>query len=344
MNDYAVLLHPAANRVYTESAPVLLCRELAVLAATAMAGRITDIRRTEIAGVLYVRFRGPRYSAAELRMLSMLSSRYALYEVVGAALYPLALPHIDLLPSDLLSILKYSGKTNEHFTKLLLNVTVLGTDRPEAFGADPVRVLDPLCGRGTTLNQALMYGYDASGMDIDGKDFDEYAKFLKTWLRQGRYKHTATVAPVRRDKKQLGRRFEAAFALDKERFKAGELIRAQMINADTTACVDFYPPGHFDVLVTDAPYGVKHGSRASGALSRHPTELLDSALPRWRSVLRVGGALGISFNANVCSREELGQLLTRHGFEPEVGPTYQGFAHRVDQAILRDLLVAQRPR
>ena len=35
-------------------------------------------------------------------------------------------------------------------------------------------VFDPLCGRGTTLNQALMYGYDAAGLDVDGKDFEAY--------------------------------------------------------------------------------------------------------------------------------------------------------------------------
>ena len=44
-------------------------------------------------------------------------------------------------------------------------------------------VLDPLCGRGTTLNQALMYGYDAIGIDTDGKDFDIYSAFIRTWLQ-----------------------------------------------------------------------------------------------------------------------------------------------------------------
>ena len=41
-------------------------------------------------------------------------------------------------------------------------------------------MLDPLCGRGTTLNQALTYGYDAAGIDLDGKDFEAYSAFLQT--------------------------------------------------------------------------------------------------------------------------------------------------------------------
>ena len=30
-----------------------------------------------------------------------------------------------------------------------------------------LHVLDPLCGRGSTLNQTLMYGWHASGVDVE---------------------------------------------------------------------------------------------------------------------------------------------------------------------------------
>ena len=52
---------------------------------------------------------------------------------------------------------------------------------------------------GTTLNQALMYGYDAAGIDLDRKDFDAYAAFLGTWLKRKRLKHQLDIHPVRRD-------------------------------------------------------------------------------------------------------------------------------------------------
>ena len=68
-----------------------------------------------------------------------------------------------------------------------MNVTVLAAGRRLD---GPLTVLDPLCGRGTTINQALMYGYDGIGIELDGKDVDAYAAFLKTWLRRKRIKHT----------------------------------------------------------------------------------------------------------------------------------------------------------
>ena len=73
-------------------------------------------------------------------------------------------------------------------------------------------MLDPLCGRGTTLNQALMYGYDGLGVETDGKDVDAYAAFLRTWLKRKRLKHTAEMVPVRRDRRLVARRFEAVLA------------------------------------------------------------------------------------------------------------------------------------
>ena len=103
----------------------------------------------------------------------------ALFERDGEALRPVELPRRDRFDDDLLTILKYPGKTNEVFTKLLLNVTVWsgsansGSDRP-------LRVLDPMCGRGTTLNQVLMNGWHAAGLDVDERDFDTYSAFLRT--------------------------------------------------------------------------------------------------------------------------------------------------------------------
>ena len=85
-------------------------------------------------------------------------------------------PALARYDSDLITIPKYAGKTNEQFTKLLLNLTILLARRPRRRMLDAqLVVLDPLCGRGTTLNQALMYGYDAIGIEIDGKDVEAYA-------------------------------------------------------------------------------------------------------------------------------------------------------------------------
>ncbi|HEY4455975.1 MAG TPA: SAM-dependent methyltransferase, partial [Pseudonocardiaceae bacterium] len=189
MNDYAVMHYPAANRVYAESSIRLLVSELRAFDERALGNRLGDITETVIGGVGYVTFSAPELSELDVELLSNVSTLYALFQVEGELLRPITVAPLDKFDSDLLTIQKYAGKTNELFTKLLLNVTALATDEPARMVRDRLRVLDPMCGRGTTLNHAMMYGYDASGLDLDAKDFDEYTRFIKTWLKNKRIKH-----------------------------------------------------------------------------------------------------------------------------------------------------------
>jgi SAM-dependent methyltransferase len=343
MNSYAVMIYPAVNRVYADASTRLLISELQVFDETVLAGAIGEFTETTIGGVPYVTFTAPELTEQQVGLLSNLSTLYALFAVEGPLLRPVAVRPLDRFDSDLLTIQKYAGKTNELFTKLLLNVTALGTDAPADLVSRPLRVLDPLCGRGTTLNQALMYGYHASGLDVDSKDFDEYSRFVRTWLKNKRIKHQAEVTPIRRDKRSLGRRLDITLGVDKESYKAGEVIELGYVNGDTHRCAEFFRPNTFDVLVTDAPYGVQHGSRGKAEpLSRNPTTLFADALPGWHTVLRPGGAIGIAWNTHVLPREDLADLLQDNGFTVHNSPAYRGFTHRVDQAITRDLIVARK--
>jgi hypothetical protein len=172
--------------------------------------------------------------------LSNLSAGYALFELVdGELLRPVRLHPLARYHDDLITIPKYAGKTNEQFTKLLLNVTVLASASAQSMLDGTVTVLDPLCGRGTTLNQALMYGYHAIGIELDGKDVDAYAAFLRTWLRRKRLKHTSDLHPVRRDRRTVARCFEAVVG-DR---RAGEPQRVTVYHADTTRARDFLRAG-----------------------------------------------------------------------------------------------------
>ena len=67
-----------------------------------------------------------------------------------------------------------------------------------------------------------MNGWHAAGLDLDERDFDAYAAFLRSWLTTKRLKHTAETTPVRRDGAKLGRRFHAEVGATKEEWKAGE--------------------------------------------------------------------------------------------------------------------------
>ena len=346
MHRYGILLLPAANRVYADASRQLMAAELGVMSQAVLGGRVTDVREQTLGGAPYLTFSAPELTERDRDFLANLSSLYTLFRIhPDGLLEPVGLRRLDRFDDDLVTIQKYVGKTNEHFTKLLLNVTVLTSRFADEMTRRPLRVLDPLCGRGTTLNQAVMYGWDAAGVELESRDVEAYSTFLRTWLKRKRLKHTAEWVRVRRQRRVVGRRLEVSLAASKEEWKAGEKQQVTMVNADTVEAADFFRPRSFDVLVADAPYGVQHGSRGPDrTLTRSPVALLRAALPGWLSLLRAGGALGLSWNTHVAPREELVKVLTEQGLEvPDEGP-YREFAHRVDQAVRRDLVVARKPR
>ncbi len=347
MPRYALLPAPSANRVYADAAGRLTRAELAIFAGSGvLATRPDEVTQASLGGVDYVTFTtDATLGARDVAYLANLSAAYALFEMVGDDLLrPVRLTPLGRFDSDLITIPKYAGKTNEQFTRLLLNVTLLASASAPVMLTEQLVVLDPLCGRGTTLNQALMYGYDGIGIEIDGKDVDAYAAFLRTWLRRKRLKHTAELTPVRRDRRLVARRFEVVVAADRDDYRAGVTQRVTVLHADTTRAREVLRTGCADVVVADAPYGVAHGSHTAGrGPSRSPLDLLAAAVPEWVRLLRPGGALGLSWNTHVARRERATAILAAAGLEPVEAPGYLDLAHRVDQAIERDVVVARKP-
>jgi hypothetical protein len=179
-----------------------------------------------------------------------------------------------------------------------------------------------------------MYGYDGLGIDVDGKDFDLYSAFIRTYLKRKRLKHRAEVTPVRKDKKTLARRLSVSI---------GGETSLTVYHADTTQAREFLKGGVADIIVTDLPYGVTHGARTPGkGLSRGPLELLKAAMPVWSSLIAPGGAIGMSWNTHVASRSAAAEILATQGFKVLEGPGYDGLEHWVDQAITRDVIVARK--
>jgi SAM-dependent methyltransferase len=334
---YALLISPSTNRVYAQAAGALAVAELQVISAQVLDGALSQIEQQTLGSVSYVTFTAAALDERAHGWLSNLAATFALFNLDdGGKLTPLDLRRWDELDSDLLSIQKYSGKTNEAFTKLLLNLTLAAS----AFAGErrALSLLDPLCGRGTTLNQALMYGFHATGVELDKKDFEAYALFIQRWVKDKRLKHTAVLGHVKGHPK-----LDLELGVTKERFKAGDTLRLNYASADTHAIAEIFQPRSFDLIVTDAPYGVQHGAQSGDATSRKPLELLASAIPIWRAVLRPGGAIGIAWNNLVLRREKLAQLLTENGLEVCSSLAHDGFEHRVDTSIQRDLIVARAP-
>jgi SAM-dependent methyltransferase len=341
VSSYALLVSPSANRVYAQVAPDLTLAELRVLGETVLRDRLSGVRRLDLAGVDYVGLDGDLHGS-DLDHLAQVSTAQALFEREGDLLRPVPLRRLDRFDDDLLTILKYQGKTNELFTRLLLHVTVLASASADRMLTDRLRILDPLCGRGTTLNQALMYGWHAAGVDVDERDVEAYAAFLPAWLKRKRLKHTTGSSRLRRDGRTLGRRFEAELAEDKEAWAAGDTITVSVAAADTLETPAIFRTAGFDAIVTDAPYGVQHGSRAGRGLQRSPLDLLAAAVPGWAQTLRPGGALGVAVNTHTSPRADTLAMLADAGLRPVDTPAYRGFEHRVDQAIVRDIVVATK--
>lgn len=334
---YALLVAPSANRVYAQAATALARAELGVVSEQVLGGAVADVREAVLGSVGYVTFELAELDELAWSWLSNLAATFALFRVHGDKLEPVELRSWAKLDSDLISIQKYAGKTNESFTQLLFNVTLAAS----AFASEPYRplsVLDPLCGRGTTLNQALLYGHHASGVEHDKKDFEAYCVFIQRWVKDKRLKHQATLGHVKGQPK-----LDLAFGLDKTRYKAGETLRVNYVNADTLAVANVFQPRSFDLIVTDAPYGVQHGARSDAGISRKPLELLGAAIPVWRAALRSGGAMGISWNNLVMRRDDLARALATSGLTVLDSAAHRAFEHRVDAAIQRDLIVARAP-
>ncbi len=339
MTGYAMLLLPSANRVYAAGVDVLAAAELACVAP---AIDPDTLRTEEIAGVRYVCFDASDPEATA--PIGAHSAAYALFErLPGTGLQPVRLARPDRFDDDLVSIPKYSGKTNQQFTRLMVNVT---TAAIRDSSGRPLTVLDPMCGRGTTLSTAWTLGQHAAGVEADAKAVELYAAFLRTYLRRKRLKHTLDTTPVRRDGRSLGRRLDATVRPDPDAPRDSDAqLTLSIMPGDTRQSAALWGKRRFDAVVCDTPYGVVHGSATGepGRRDRSPADLLAEAVPVWLSQLRPGGALGLAWNTLGLSRDQLAAMVTQAGAEVlDEGPWRQ-FGHRVDSSIHRDLLVAVRP-
>ena len=120
-------------------------------------------------------------------------------------------------------------------------------------------------------------------------------------------------------------------------------------NDDLQATLEALPP---EIRATIDRDGLWHRPSAYGdpyPITRALLEdgrrhlLLHAAVPGWARLLRPGGAMGIAWNTHVASRERASGVLEEAGLTVVDSPAYRRLRHRVDQAILRDVLVARRP-
>lgn len=252
-----------------------------------------------------------------------------------------------LLPSSILTIQRYRGKTNERFTRMMLSLALAAVDRlnPDATAA----VFDPMAGRGTTLNAAVHRGLGAGGVEIDARDHREYVNFLATWLKDNRLKHRLQKAHERSAGGERLPSVEVTYARTREDFKAGRTTEIKVVAGNALEARRWFAKGSYDCLVTDLPYGVQHGAHHRAQRERSkahdwtsPGELLERGLPVWRHLLRPRAAVACSWNLRTLDRDVVVEALKSNGFDVVGGDDDSVFEHRVDHSIQRDLVIATR--
>lgn len=345
MPRYAILAHPGHNRVYFDQSQSFWLAELALLGqALSSPPEETEIR--SFGGIPYIVFTCGALSGKDIALLSRLSFCYAIFSLGETArgetcLLPLkkSAPFLD---DNVSGMLKYTGKTNELFTRMMVGIAAATS----AF--DPLEkltLLDPVAGKGTTLFEALQAGYDAAGIEIGDKVVAETYHFFKRYLEEARYKHTAASQRVSGPNRSFtALKYDIAFAKSKEEFAVGATTHTLELTAgDSRYAAQLFPKNRFHLIVGDLPYGVQHGNvtgEKQSSLTRSPAALLEACLPGWVKVLRPGGALALAWNVFVLPREQMRQFLSSAGLTVQTGGAYDLFEHRVDQAIKRDIVVA----
>lgn len=348
MIRYLLLQHPGHNRVYYNSAGELALSELK-LACLRLSQACNNIDIVEISNVRYLSFTtNEDLLDSDLQILSRLSFVFALYKEAklqeSICLVPLVKDTYESIDQKISSLLKYSGKTNELFTKMMINVALLSSNFSYS---DRILLLDPVAGKGTTLFESAVYGFDAMGIEIDKKAAQESGAFFKKYLQVERYKHITDERQVfGKNKAEAIYAQEFEYGASKDDFKDDNLRRKLgVVNGSTLDADKYFKKESFHLIVGDLPYGIAHGNSVTnkaGSITRNPSELLDQCLPQWQQVLKKGGVVVVAWNSFVISRHKLTKVFASHGFEVLSSDLYDNFEHMVDQSIKRDIIVAKK--
>jgi len=266
-----------------------------------------------------------------LYRLGTISEVYEYFERIGDVQGPLLRPvepqFTSFVPLEMAEIRRYKGKTNEIFTRVLLNVALFAGNYAECF-TQRLRILDPLAGGGTMLFVALTYGYDAFGIELERQDVETTAIFVLQYLK-GEHIHFKEIDERGR---KAGRRYQFEIG------PKGDTRHLVLTHGDCRAANvhlrDIAGGPHVHAIVSDLPYGIQHFGEIADLLSR--------SLPIWEQMLLPGGTIALAWNANSIKRSEMTELIQKYTqLQICNDQPYTQFEHRVDRVIKkRDIVVA----
>ncbi len=345
---YTILQHPGHNRVYYNSADKLAIAELKI-ASEQLSVTCNNIEITEIGNVRYLLFETDNaLSENDLQILSRLSFLFAIFRIdelnAETCLIPINKDNYQYLDSKISTLLKYHGKTNEIFTRMMINVALLSSDFDYS---ENIKILDPVAGKGTTLFEAAVSNFDVYGIEIEPKAVHETTVFFKKYLEMERLKHNSTKRQVYGTNKSNGvfiQEFE--YARSKEEFKSQNSVKKLgIVNGNSKEADKYYKNEDFHLIAGDLPYGIVHGNtgaKKTDSIIRNPSELLNECIPAWYKVLKKGGVIVMAWNSFLVSRQKLAGIFNENGFEVLDQTAYNEFEHMVDKSIKRDIVVAKK--
>lgn len=333
--DYAFLLWPHANTRYVASLRKLAYQELhCMLKACGIPAEISWI---VLGGAPWLHVSCTTLSSSALRLISGHSSIYMGATLESRLLRPLEYMEPDYLPPDMAEVLKYKGKTNASFTGLMLNCALCAS--AFAHAQEPLHIMDPMCGKATGLFCAITRGHNATGIEIDGKDVQEAGDYIGRYLQLHRIKHKAVKGSMTLPGGKSAPYTAWQFADTNEHYQAGDTRTLKLIHGDTLQSSAMLKKQSVHLMIADLPYGVQHAPRQE----KHTDgflPLMKKALPGWHEVLKPGGAIALSFNTYTLKKADLTNELHKAGFVVLTEDPYNDFEHWVEQAVVRDLVVA----
>lgn len=256
----------------------------------------------------------------DLGKLLRLSFVQGVYKIENGMLIPLDMTEGFNLHEDFVFGSKYKGKTNERLTQMLINVGLasVGVKDPKT-----VTVLDPMCGRGTTLLWAMRYGLSAKGIEQDPQALVDIRRNLKKWTKLQRQKHRLTEGFINgKNRSGLGKYLEFAT----------EDSSMRVVTEDSRNAKQVFRKEKFDLIISDLPYGVQHFTTKG---TRNPLKVIEESIEGWKGCLKNGGVVVLAFNSNNPKRAVVIESFEKRGFRAR--PFSAG--HRMSESIVRDVVI-----
>jgi len=315
MKQFAIQISPEAKSAYFAEYQAVAQQEL----LQSLHGVAIASKGLELLKIGSLEFFVLELPEDALPLVANLSFVLGVFEYHEEGLIPLDLAPTFLLHDDFVFGSKFKGKTNERLTQMLINVGLSYLDSD----VKDVRLLDPMCGRATTLLWAMRYGISAVGIEQDSKALGDIQRNVKKWCKVHRQKHKFDEGYVSRaNKKKTGPYVQ--FSVDDHSMK--------VITGDARVADTLLGKQRFNLIVSDLPYGVQHFTTEK---TRNPNAVLESCLPVWKSVLAKDGVMVLAYNRYLPKRETFTKLAEEAGLNvvPFEVP------HRMSESIVRDLIV-----